>query len=419
LHVTRLESRLDAGNDFAEYRSTNTANLRESRTSDSQEFAPIRDQPMPFSFDVIVVGLGAMGSAAGYHLARRGKRILGLDRFAPPHAFGSSHGQTRIIREACFEHPLYVPLVQRAYRLWAELEKESGRKLFQKTGGLMIGKPDSAVVTGATRSAQEHSLPHEVLSAAEVRSRFPALQPTDEMIAVWEPRAGNLFPEICIEAHLTMARNQGADLRGDEPVLSWEEDDGGVRVVTSRGAYHAGQLVLAAGSWIQSLLRNLKLPLAVERQVQFWFEPKHPDRFQPERCPIHIWEHEPRRFFYGFPDRGDGVKVARHHEGERVNPDSINRDAQPEEVETMRAIVRRFLPDADGPLRSAVVCMYTNMPDGHFFIDRHPAHPRVLIASPCSGHGFKFSSVIGEVLADLLTEGRTPFDLSLFRNRLP
>jgi len=372
---------------------------------------------MSSRFDVIIVGLGAMGSAAAYHLARCGKRILGLDRFAPPHAFGSSHGQTRIIREAYFEHPLYVPLVQRAYELWAELEKEAERSLFRETGGLMIGKPDSAVVAGATRSAREHSLPHEVFSAAEVRSRFPALQPTDEMLAVWEPRAGILFPETCIEAHLTMARKQGADLRTDEPAVSWEGEGGGVRVVTSKGAYQANQLVLTAGSWIQSLLRDLQLPLVVERQVQFWFEPKHPLQFQPERCPIHVWEHERGRFFYGFPDLGGGVKVARHHEGERVNPDSINREVQPDEIEAMRAVVRQFHPNADGPLRSTVVCMYTNTPDGHFFIDRHPAHPQVLIASPCSGHGFKFASVIGEVMADLLTVGQTEFDLSLFRNR--
>ena len=374
---------------------------------------------MPFRFDVIIVGLGAMGSAVAAHLARRGKRVLGLDRFAPPHALGSSHGQTRIIREAYFEHPVYVPLVQRAYELWSALERQAGRSLFLETGGLMIGRPDSAVVAGAKRSAKEHSLPHEVFSAAELRARFPALQPTDEMIGVWEPRAGILFPEICIEAHLTMARTQGADLRSDQPALSWEDDGDGVRVVTSKGAYHANQLALTAGSWIHSLLGDLKLPLAVERQVQFWFEPKHPVQFQPERCPIHIWEHEPGRFFYGFPDLGEGVKVARHHEGETADPDSINREVRPAEVEAMRAIVRQFIPDADGPLRSAVVCMYTNAPDGHFFIDRHPAHPRVWIASPCSGHGFKFSSAIGEVMADLLTEGQTQFDLSLFRNRFP
>jgi sarcosine oxidase len=372
---------------------------------------------MSLSYDVIIAGLGAMGSAAAYQLAQRGKRVLGLDRFAPPHAFGSSHGQTRIIREAYFEHPLYVPLIQRAYQLWAELESATERSLFRETGGLMIGKPESAVVAGATRSAREHSLPHAILASADVRSRFPALCPTDEMVAVWEPRAGILFPEICVDAHLTLARAHGAVLHANEPALSWETDGGGVRVTTSKGACHAGQLVLTAGSWIQSLVTDLQLPLAIERQVQFWFEPKLPVEFQPERCPIHIWEHEPGRFFYGFPDLGGGVKVACHHEGVKTHPDSINREVRPEEIEAMREIVRKFLPGADGPLRSAVVCIYSNMPDGHFFIDWHPTHPRVLIASPCSGHGFKFSSVIGEVLANLLTEAPMQFDLSLFRNR--
>ena len=372
---------------------------------------------MTASFDVIIVGLGAMGSACAYQLARRGQRVLGVDRFAPPHVFGSSHGQTRIIREAYFEHPLYVPLVLRAHELWSELERVAGRSLFRETGGLMIGGPDGPVVSGAIQSARAHSLPHELLSAAQVRSRYPALHPTDDMVAVWEPRAGILFPEICLEAHLTLARDLGAELHTEEPVLNWEGDGAGVRVITSKGAYQAGQLVLTAGSWMQSLLADLKMPLVVERQVQFWFEPKRPDEFQPERCPIHIWEHEPDRFFYGFPDLGRGVKVARHHEGDTAEPDSIDRDVRPEDIEAMRAIVRQFLPDADGPLRSAVVCMYSNTPDGHFFVDWHPRNPRVLIASPCSGHGFKSSSVIGEVLANLLTEGRTQFDLSLFRNR--
>ena len=368
-------------------------------------------------FDVIIIGLGAMGSATAYHLAKRGKKILGLDRFAPPHGFGSSHGQTRIIREAYFEHPLYVPLIQRAYELWAELEKQTGRSLLRQTGGLMIGRPESAVVSGAKRSAEEHRLRHEILAADEVRRRFPALQPTEEMIAVWEPRAGILFPETCIEAHLRLARKHDAELRTNETVLRWQPDGDGVHVFTANGEYQAGQLVLTAGGWIQELLPDLKLPFSVERQIQFWFEPKNPAWFQPDRCPIHIWEHEPGRYFYGFPNLGEGVKVAGHHEGEIVNPDSINREVAPNEIESMRALVRKFLPGADGPLRTAVVCMYTNTPDHHFFIAPHPAHPQVLIASPCSGHGFKFSSVIGEVLADLLAGGRCGFDLGLFRHR--
>ena len=315
------------------------------------------------------------------------------------------------------EAQVCIPLIQRAYELWAELEKQTGRSLLRQTGGLMIGRPESAVVSGAKRSAKEHRLCHEVLAAAEVRRRFPALQPTDEMIAVWEPRAGILFPETCIDAHLSLARKRGAELHTAEPVVRWQPDGDGVHVFTANGEYQAGQLVLTAGGWIQELLPDLKLPFTVERQIQFWFEPKNAAIFRPDRCPIHIWEHEPGRYFYGFPDLGDGVKVAGHHEGETVNPDRINRDVTPQEVEIMRRIVRKHIPDADGPLRAAVVCMYTNTPDHHFFMDRHPAHLQMLIASPCSGHGFKFSSVIGEVLADLMTNAQSRFDLGLFRLR--
>ncbi|HEY2952682.1 MAG TPA: N-methyl-L-tryptophan oxidase [Verrucomicrobiae bacterium] len=373
---------------------------------------------MAQGFDVIIIGLGAMGSAAAYHLARSGQRVLGLDRFTPPHAFGSSHGQTRIIREAYFEHPVYVPMVQRAYELWTELAKQSHAELFRQTGGLMIGYPDSVVVSGAKRSAATHLLPHEILSAHEVRRRFPALRPADDMIAILEPRAGILYPERCIAAHLALAREHGAILGCEEPVVRWETDGDGVKVITARNTYRAGQIILSAGSWINSLLPGLKLAFTVERQILFWFEPKRsPALFQPEHCPIHLWQIDGRHFFYGFPDLGEGVKVACHHDGELTSPEEIRRDVAAEEVEAMRQIVRRFLPDADGPLRSATVCLYTNTPDEHFWIDRHPTCPQVIIASPCSGHGFKFSSVIGEILANLVCDGHSRFDLALFRHR--
>lgn len=370
----------------------------------------------PNSFDVIIAGLGAMGSAAAYHLARRSQRVLGLDRFAPPHAFGSSHGQTRIIREAYFEHPLYVPLVQRAYENWVELERESGQRLFQQTGGLMIGPPDSQLVAGAQRSAQIHRLPHELLTAAEMRQRFPAFRPSDDMVAVWEPRAGILFPERCIEAHLQMARRHGAVLHFDEPATAWERDGDGVRVLTPKGEYHAQRLLITAGAWIGQLISELNLPLTVERQVLLWFDPiAHPEHFDPQHCPIYIAEHESNRIIYGFPNLGEGVKVGRHHEGENTDPDRVRREAAPEDVEAMRAILRRFMPAIDTVPRAAAVCLYTNTPNSYFLVDFHPHHPHVLLASICSGHGFKFSSAFGEILADLLTTGRTTFDLSLFR----
>jgi len=370
------------------------------------------------SYDVVVVGLGAMGSAAAFHLARRGRTVLGLERFTPPHAFGSSHGETRIIREAYFEHPLYVPLVHRAYQLWAELEQASGRDLLRITGGLMIGRPDGVLVSGARRSAELHALPHEILNPAEVAARFPALRPADDMVAVWEPRAGILYPEACVDAHLALARSHGAMLRFEEPLTHWRSDDDGVIVATATGEYRARQLLLTAGSWIPSLVPELNLPFTVERQVVYWFAPRADSSlFGPSRCPIHLWETAPREFFYGFPDCGNGVKVAVHHGGEFTDVNRLRREVAPDEVAAIRELVRRFVPEADGALRSSAVCMYTNTPDEHFWIDRHPGHAQVLIASPCSGHGFKFSSVIGEALADLLVSGHSRFDLSEFRRR--
>jgi len=376
---------------------------------------------MPSSYDVIIVGLGAMGSAAAYHLARRGRRVLGLDRFSPPHTLGSSHGQTRIIREAYFEHPCYVPIVQRAYVLWDELARAANTPLFLQTGGLMIGAPDSIVFSGAKRSADAHCLPHEVLTAEEVKRRFPALRPDDNMMAVLEPRAGILFPERCVAAHLALAARHGANLRIEEPVVRWSANEHGVEINTIKGVYRAGQMILSAGSWARELLPDLNPPLTIERQILFWFEPRSaPKLFYPEHCPIHLWQvgvGEERKFFYGFPDLGEGVKVAGHHDGGAVSPDSASREVAPAEVEAIRHVIRRYLPQADGPLRSTTVCLYTNTPDEHFWLDRHPAHPQVLIASPCSGHGFKFSSAIGEVLSDLITDGKSQFDLGLFRNR--
>ncbi|HEY1394378.1 MAG TPA: N-methyl-L-tryptophan oxidase [Methylibium sp.] len=371
------------------------------------------------SFDVAVVGLGAMGSAAAYHLARQGRKVLGLDRFTSPHAFGSSHGLTRIIREAYFEDPCYVPLVQRAYGLWDELQRLAGRELLRITGGLMIGPADGVLVGGALRSAQEHGLAHELLSAAEVKRRFPALQPREDMVGVWEPRAGVLFPEACIAAHLALAQAHKAALRGDERVLSWRaEADGAVRITTERSEYRARQLLLTAGAWIRSMVPELALPFSVERQAVCWFAPTaDPELFAPARCPVSLWETAPQKFLYGIPDFGDGMKLAVHHEGEEAAPDGLRREVGEAEVAAIRALVQRFVPGANGPLRSSAVCMYTNTPDQHFWIDRHPQHPQVLIASPCSGHGFKFAGVVGEALADWLITGQPRFDLSRFASR--
>jgi sarcosine oxidase len=372
---------------------------------------------MPADADILIVGLGAMGSAAACQLARRGLRVVGIDRFAPPHDRGSSHGETRIIREAYFEHPAYVPLVQRAYELWNELEHRAGRQLLRPTGGLMLGPENGVLVTGALRSAREHGLAHELLSSRAVRDRFPGLNPDAGMVAVWELRAGVLFPEDCVAAHLAQARAAGAELHLNEPVLRWEPDGDGVIAWTDRGRHRGRRLLLTAGAWVNSLLPGAALPVAIERQVLHWFTPREAAPYQPERCPIHIWEPAPHSFFYGFPDLGTGVKVALHHQGRPTDADSVDRAVAAAEIEAMRVLVERYLPGAAGPHRASAVCVYTNTPDEHFWIDWHPAARQVLIASPCSGHGFKFSSAIGEVAADLLT-GREPrFDLGLFRAR--
>ncbi|HET9024727.1 MAG TPA: N-methyl-L-tryptophan oxidase [Burkholderiaceae bacterium] len=368
--------------------------------------------------DVAIVGLGAMGSAAAFELSRRGLDVIGFDRYTPPHAFGSSHGDSRIIREAYFEGPVYVPMVQRAFDLWRDLERRSGTTLMERTGGLMIGVPGSALVEGARRSAQLHGLQHSMLSADEIRARFPVLNPEPAMVGVWEPRAGVLTPEACVTAHLAQARRGGAILRFDEPVDRWEASGGHVSVFTVRGRYLARQLIISAGAWVGSLLPTIRMPFRVERQVLHWFAPlREADAFSSRRCPIHLWQFDGGRFFYGFPDKGAGVKLAFHHGGESTTVERLRREVTATEVEEIRAAVRRFVPAAEGRVLHSVVCLYTNTPDEHFLIDRLPGHSNVLVASPCSGHGFKFAPVIGEILADLVEHRPPRFDPGLFRWR--
>ena len=368
--------------------------------------------------EVIVAGLGAMGSATLYHLARRGVAAIGFDRFAPPHALGSTHGLSRIIREAYYEHPLYVPLVRRAYALWADLERRSGRRLFQATGGLMIGPRDGVLVAGALRSATEHALPYELLDAGLARQRFPAFQVPDDVVALLEPRAGVLDPEGCVDAHLTLAQAAGASVHRDESIDAWESDGTGVHVATHRGAYDASRLVICAGAWAPRLVRSASVQLQVERQVMHWFAPaRDASLFAPERCPIAMWEHEADRMFYVLPDTGAGVKAAIHHDGIVTDADRVRRTVDEGEVTRVRTLLQQYLPAANGELRRSAVCLYTNTSDHHFLIDTHPDHEEVLVVSACSGHGFKFASAIGEVATDLVTGSRPAFDLSLFRMR--
>jgi sarcosine oxidase len=366
-------------------------------------------------FDVIVAGLGAMGSAAAWQLSRRGLSVLGLDRHRPPHAMGSSHGGSRIIREMAFEHPRYVPMVRRSYELWAELAAASGRELMLPTGALYIGAPDSLIVAGSRRSAVEHRVACEEYSAAEVRRRWPQFVPDAGMVGLFERQAGVLRPEACIEAGLAQASAHGATLRYDEAVLSWEAGPGVVRVRTDGASYVADRLVLALGPWMQEELVRLGVKVWVERVVQQWFAPVDAAAMDPSRCPVYLWEDTDGVVFYGFPALDGAVKAAVHHRGEATTADTVRRDVSPEDVARVAAYLKRWMPAAAGPHLRSAVCVYTNTTNGNFIVDRHPEHSAVLLASPCSGIGFKFAPVIGEMLADLVMDRAVGIDLAPFR----
>ena len=361
--------------------------------------------------DVIVAGLGAHGSSAAYRLAARGASVLGFDRFARGHTLGSSGGLSRIIRLSYYEHPDYVPLLRRAWTLWRDLERESGDKLLTETGGLYAGEPEGELLAGALESARTHRLEHEVLDVAALRERYPLFEWPDGWQGVFEPQAGWLAPERSIETHLRLAEQNGATLRFEQPIAGWTSTREGVRVTTATGAFEAKQLVIAAGAWESQLAPSLASELSVERNVLLWFEPTA-QREAFARLPIYIVD-DTDRIFYGFPYiDGQGVKVAGLHFGDKADPDTIDRTVSAGDEERVRRWLRRRMPLANGERRDARVCMYTNTPDAHFIIDRLAADPNVLVASACSGHGFKFSSVIGEILADLVIDGETRHPIS-------
>ncbi|HEX8967492.1 MAG TPA: N-methyl-L-tryptophan oxidase [Chloroflexota bacterium] len=359
------------------------------------------------AYDAIVVGLGAMGSAATYQLSRRGLRVLGLDAFEAGHELGSSHGESRIIRLAYYEHPGYVPLLRRAYELWAELEQESASPLLSLTGGLMIGPPDGELVSGTRASAEQHGLSVEVLDAVEVRHRFPALQPADDEVALFEPQAGFLRPERCIEVALRLASAAGALIHHGEPVRAWRATPRTIELSTDLGTYTAERLVLTCGARMSSVLDPASVPVVAERMPLFWMQPDQPRLFSVERLPVYLWEVSRDAMFYGFPHvEWPGVKVARHHSGDFCDPDTVDRHVNETDEARLRAVIQNRLPNLNGEVVSSRVCLYENSPDHHFLIDCLPEHPNVVFAGGFSGHGFKFASVVGEILADLVTGRR-------------
>jgi len=370
---------------------------------------------MAQTFDVIVIGLGGIGSAAAYHLAARGKRVLGLERFTPAHDRGSSHGSSRIIRQAYHENPGYVPLVLRAYDLWKQLERDTQTQLLTATGGLFLGTENSDVVRGSLLSASQHNLAHEVLDAKEIQRRFPVLRPRADHCAVFEKAAGFLRPEAAVAAHLGLAAQHGATLHFEEPTVDWTTTAGGtVRVVSAKATYEADHLVIASGAWANDLLK-LSLPLHVRRHVMAWFDPLETiQNFSPSRFPVYIWRTGDKTVFYGFPAtdcENCGVKAAMHSGGDVCTAESLDREIHDRDITEIREQLATFIPSLNGKLLHAATCMYTMTPDEHFIVSQHPEYAQVTIACGFSGHGFKFSTVLGETLADLVLEGHTKYPI--------
>lgn len=373
--------------------------------------------PLTKRYNAIVIGVGGMGSATCYELAKRGRRVLGLERFDIPHDQGSSHGHTRIIRLAYYEDPAYVMLLHRAYFLWREIQERSGEHLLHITGSIDAGPADSWVFKGSWQSCLEHNLPHEVLTAKELSQRFPGYQLPPETMALLQPEGGFLTPERCIVSYVNAAVAMGAEIHGREQVLEWQPiADGGVRVVTTRDVYEADSLIITAGAWDGNILDFLQGLAVPERQVLAWLQPTRPENFQPESFPVfNLLVPEGR--YYGFPTYGiPGFKFGiYHHFNEEGTADQIDFEPHDYDEEALRDFAARYFPDACGPTMSMAACMFTNSPDRHFIIDLHPTYPQVSFAAGFSGHGFKFASVIGEVMADLAERGESRHNIELFR----
>ncbi|HEY2573851.1 MAG TPA: N-methyl-L-tryptophan oxidase, partial [Verrucomicrobiaceae bacterium] len=381
---------------------------------------------MKTGYDVAVVGLGAAGSAALYQLARRGVKAVGMDRFDPPHEYGSSHGDTRITRLALGEGPQYAPLVRRSHEIWRELEATTGRTLLRQVGALIYGSTQCRAATHGAEDflettikvARSQGIDHEELDAAAMRERFPQFRFGGDESGYFESEAGLVHPAECISAQLEMARRMGAEVRTGERIVQWKPHQDRVVLTTGRGVVEAEKLIMCAGAWMPSLLPELRDKARVFRQVLFWFEPDGPhEMFMPDRMPVHIRVPDSKTgMFYGFPainGPGGGMKVAGEQFDLSCDPDEMVADVSRAEAAAMFQLASPHLRIRSNCLRS-VACKYTVTADFAFIIDRHPSSDRVWLASPCSGHGFKHSAAVGEALAEWSVEGVTRFDLSSF-----
>lgn len=380
------------------------------------------------SYDVIVLGVGAMGSAALYQAAKRGVSVLGIDRYHPPHSSGSSHGESRITRQAVGEGRDYVPLVLRSHEIWRDIEAITQDRLLEVTGGLIIAGQGTAArnhvadfFARTVDSAVAFNIPHRIMDATQIRATFPQFKVRDGDTAYFEDGAGFVRPEACIAAQIRLARDHGADLRTGETVLRYGADVHGVTVTTDRETYHGGTLIMSAGAWMPTLLGDgASEVLKIHRQVLHWFDvTDYADAFQPGRFPIFIWEPQGKsKVIYGFPEAspGGGIKVATETYETTCDPDHVDRRVSQAEIDDIYddLVAPLFHGVSRRSLRTET-CLYTVTPDSGFVIDRHPRHANVIIASPCSGHGFKHSAAIGQILAELAIDGNSRFDLSAFR----
>ena len=367
-------------------------------------------------FDVIVVGVGGMGSATVYELASRGFLVLGIDRYNIPNHMGSSHGISKIIRLAYHEDPSYVPLVRRSYELWHRLEQMVDERLLVQTGTIRGGPEHGAMFSGSLKACQIHELGHEVLDADALKRRFPSYTVPSGTMSVVQREGGFLLSEKCISSYVFAALELGAHINGRERVVNWEPTDLGVIVETDKGAYSAKHLVISSGSWVSSLVPQLLEFAKPEKQVVGWFRPLIPELFTIEQFPVFGLEVKEGRF-YGFPDYdGRGLKVGcYHHFNEQVDPDDFDRAVSLNDEVLLRDFIGQYFPAALGSTLALQTCLFTNTPDGHFILDRHPEYPQVLLAAGFSGHGFKFASVVGEIMADLVEHKESDYDLGLFK----
>lgn len=367
-------------------------------------------------FDCIVIGVGGMGSSTLYNLAKRGRRVLGLEQFDIPHAEGSSHGVNRIIRLAYYEHPSYVPLLRRAYELWSEIESVTGEQLLYKTGSIDTAPSGHEVFEGSLESCLLHDIPHRVLNHAQINEEFPGYQLPPGHMGLLQGDGGFVLSERSIVAYANAAMSTGAEIHAREVVSGWEPDQGGVRVFTDRGEYTAERLVITAGAWTSGMVPILDDLAVPERQVLAWLQPIDGSLYTPEVFPVFNAYFDEGRY-YGFPVHGiPGFKVGRyHHLEEVIDPDFAIKTVDSEDEAVLRSAVERYFPKANGTTMTLKTCMFTNTPDEHFIVDLLPANSQVVVAAGFSGHGFKFASVIGEILADLAINGETEHNIDLLK----